>query len=108
MRHQFDRGTHYDSPVTFESDASHVFVRLPVFSSCSCGASIRLMLFQHPHEEPSDEEIAEVLLQAIAQAGTLPRHADIFLAGICAEYLVNGLRAAGLIVARPMQWPMHR
>ena len=40
----------------------------------------------------------------MASAGRLPRHADVFLAGICAEHLVDGLRAAGLIVARPVEW----
>ena len=39
------------------------------------------MLFQPPHEELSDEEIAAVLRQSIASAGRLPRHADVSLAG---------------------------
>jgi hypothetical protein len=38
----------------------------------------------------------------------LPRHADLLLAEICAEHLVEGLRAAGLIVARRAQWRLHR
>ena len=37
-----------------------------------------------------------------------PRHADVWLAGICAEHLVDGRRAAGLIVARPTQWRLHQ
>jgi hypothetical protein len=37
----------------------------------------------------------------------LPRHADLFLAGICAEHLVDGLRSAGLIVIRPVEWRLH-
>jgi hypothetical protein len=65
------------------------------------------MLFQPPQEELSDEEIAAVLRQSIACAGRLPRHADVSLAGVCAEHLVDGLRAAGLIVARPVQWRLH-
>jgi hypothetical protein len=66
------------------------------------------MLFQPPQDELSDEEIAAVLRQTIAGAGRLPRHADVFLASICAEHLVDGLRAAGLIVVRPAAWRLHR
>ncbi len=62
------------------------------------------MLFETPHDELSDEEIAAVLRQSITCAGRLPRHADVFLAGICAEHLVEGLRAAGLMVIRPLEW----
>ena len=51
------------------------------------------MLFQPPHEELSDEEIAVVLRQSIACAGRLLRYADVSLAGICAEHLIDGLRA---------------
>jgi hypothetical protein len=65
------------------------------------------MLFAHPYEELSDEDIAEVLRQSIANAGQLPRHADVFLAGLCAEHLVDGLRAAGLLVVRPVEWCLH-
>jgi len=65
------------------------------------------MLFQTPHRELTDEEIAEVLRQTIVSAGRLPREAEVFLAGICAEHLVEGLREAGLIVARPIQWRLH-
>jgi hypothetical protein len=64
------------------------------------------MLFEPPHEELSDEEIAAVLRQTIA-AGRLSRHADVFLAGVCAEHLVDGLRAAGLLVVRPVRWRLH-
>jgi hypothetical protein len=56
------------------------------------------MLFDPPQEELSDEEVAEILRPAIASAGRLPRHAD---------HLVDGLRAAGLIVARPVQRRPH-
>ncbi len=61
------------------------------------------MLFETPHDELSDEEIAAVLRQSMAAAGRLSRHADLYLAGICAEFLVDGLRAAGLLVIRPAQ-----
>ena len=67
------------------------------------------MLFQPPQHELSDEEVAAVLREVIAGAGRLPRHIDVYLlAGVCAEHLVDGLRAAGLIVARQVQWRMHR
>ena len=56
----------------------------------------------------TDEEIADVLRQSIASADRLPRHADVFLAGICAEHLVDSLRAAGLQVIRPAQWQLHQ
>ena len=66
------------------------------------------MLFDAPHEELSDEEIAAVLRQTIAAAGRLSREADLFLAGVSTEHLVDGLRAAGLLVIRPVQWRLHR
>jgi hypothetical protein len=65
------------------------------------------MLLDYPHEELSDEQVADVLRQSIAYAGRLPRHADLLLAGICAERLVDGLRSAGLIVIRPVEWRLH-
>jgi len=71
-------------------------------------ATIPAMLFVPPHEELSDNEIAEVLRQSIANAGRLPRHADVYLAGICAEHLVDGLRTAGLLVVRPVEWHLRR
>ena len=65
------------------------------------------MLFAEPHEELSDEEIVDVLRQSIVNARRLPRHADLYLACVCAEHLVEGLRAAGLLVIRPAQWRLH-
>jgi hypothetical protein len=66
------------------------------------------MLFQPPQQELSDEELAAVLRQAIVRGERLSRQADVFLAGICAEHLVEGLRDAGLVVARPVRWALHR
>jgi hypothetical protein len=66
------------------------------------------MLFDPPREELSDEEVAAVLRQSIAAAGRLSRQADLFLAGVCAEHLVEGLRAAGLLVIRPVRRQLHR
>jgi hypothetical protein len=50
----------------------------------------RAMLFETPQEELTNEEVAAVLRQTMASAGRLPRHADVWLAGICAEHLVGG------------------
>jgi hypothetical protein len=65
------------------------------------------MLFLPPHEQLSDAEVLEVLRQIIARGGRLSREADVFLAGVCADHLMEGLRDAGLIVARPVQWRLH-
>ena len=82
----------------------------PAFASCSHGAVCYHppMLFQPPHEELSDADIVAVLCEAMSGAGRLPRSADVYLAGICAEHLVDRLRAAGLQVIRPVQWQVHR
>lgn len=80
---------------------------VPILFSLIIAATVPAMLFETPHDELSDDEVAAVLRQTMASAGRLPRHADLWLAGICAEHLVDGLRAAGLIVARPTQWRMH-
>ena len=66
------------------------------------------MLFIPPHDELTDEEVAAILRQSIANAGRLPRQAEVFLASICAEHLVEGLRAAGLLVVRPVRWRLHK
>ena len=39
------------------------------------------MLFQTPHKELTDEEIAEVLRQMIVSAGRLPREAGLIVVG---------------------------
>lgn len=58
------------------------------------------MLFDPFHDEVPDEELAALLPELIAQAGRLPRSTDVYLAGLCAEHLVEGLRDAGLHVIR--------
>ena len=66
------------------------------------------MLFQPPQEElygRGDRGGAAPVHRLRRAAST---HADVSLAGVCAEHLVDGLRAAGLIVARPVQWRLHR
>jgi hypothetical protein len=59
------------------------------------------MLFEIPHHELSDAEIAAILRDIIAGAGRFPRHIELCFTSICAEHLVDGLRLAGLIVIRP-------
>jgi hypothetical protein len=59
------------------------------------------MLFRTPQREISDMELATLLRDAIAAgASGLPRHADTFLAGLCADHLVNRMREAGLVVVK--------
>jgi hypothetical protein len=61
------------------------------------------MLFERPHEGLSDEEVAAVLRQSIAAAGRLSRNADSVSRRRLREHLVDGLRAAGLLLMRPAQ-----
>jgi hypothetical protein len=72
-----------------------------VLFSCAGPATMPPMLFEIPHHELTEAEIAAVLRDAIAGAGRFPRHIELCFAGICAEHLVDGLRLAGLIVIRP-------
>lgn len=71
-------------------------------------ATIQPMLFETPYDELSDEEIAAVLRQSMASAGHLSRRADVYLAGVCADHLVDAMRAAGLVVIRPAQRALRR
>ncbi|MCW3476272.1 hypothetical protein [Limobrevibacterium gyesilva] len=57
-------------------------------------------LFPEPQPIVPDEEVVETLRAAIARGGRLPRSADMLLCGVCAEYLVEALRGAGLEVVR--------
>jgi hypothetical protein len=59
------------------------------------------MMFEIPHQELSDAEIAAIFRDIIAGAGRYPRQVEVRLASICAEHLVDGLRLAGLTVIRP-------
>ena len=65
------------------------------------------MLFQPPHEELSDADIVAVLCEAMAEAGRLPRSADVYLAGICGAPGRPAPRC-GLQVIHPVQWQVHR
>ena len=57
-------------------------------------------LFPDTRPALSDDEIAEVLRQAILRGRRWHRAADLYLAGICAEHLVDELRGADLEVVR--------
>jgi hypothetical protein len=43
----------------------------------------------------------------LPERGAFRGKSMVFLAGVCAHHLVEGLRDAGLIVARPVQWRLH-
>jgi hypothetical protein len=77
------------------------WLNVPVLFFSTSPAIVRPMLFEIPHHELSDAEIAAVLRDLIAGAGRFPRHVELCFASICAEHLVDGLRLAGLIVIRP-------
>jgi hypothetical protein len=49
----------------------------------------------------TDEEIAGVLRAVIGRGIRGSREADLYLTSICARYLVDELRLAGLVVVRP-------
>ena len=74
---------------------------VPVLFSRGGPSIIPLMLFQIPHHELSDAEIASVFRDIIAGAGRYPRHVELQFATLRAEHLVDGLRLAGLTVIRP-------
>ncbi len=59
------------------------------------------MMFEIPHHELSDAEIAAVFRDIIAGAGRYPRPVALQFTTLCAEHLVDGLRLAGLTVIRP-------
>jgi hypothetical protein len=65
------------------------------------------MLFDPPHHEVPDDELTAVIQALIAQSGRLPRSAELYLDGMCAAHLVEGLRAAGLQVVRSAQWHLR-
>ena len=51
-----------------------------------------------PGREVSDDELTALLAGAVAEGIRLHREADLLLATICAGYLVDRLRLAGLTV----------
>jgi hypothetical protein len=51
-----------------------------------------------PGREVSYDELTALLAGAVADGIRLPREADLLLATICADYLVDRLRLAGLTV----------
>ena len=57
-------------------------------------------LFPEPLSTAPDDEVIEALQAALARAGRLPRSADLLLCGLCARYLLDELRGAGLDIVR--------
>jgi hypothetical protein len=64
----------------------------------------QLTLFPDLWPALTDDEIAAVMRSALCRRGRLSRTADLYLAGQCAEHLVDELRIAGLdVVRRPVR-----
>lgn len=57
-------------------------------------------LFPDPRQNATDEEVIHVLRIALSRGGRLPRMAELYLSGICAEHLVDELHLADLEVVR--------
>jgi hypothetical protein len=55
-----------------------------------------------PPEPLPDAELAAILAAAIldGRGGSMTRDASLFLASVCADYLVDRLALAGLVVVR--------
>jgi hypothetical protein len=55
-----------------------------------------------PFEPVSDDELAAALAAAIrdGKRGTMTHEAEVFLATVCAEFLVERMAQAGLVVMR--------
>ena len=64
-------------------------------------------LFPDPRRNATDEEVIHVLRIAIARGGRLPRMAELFLSGVCAEHLVDELHLADLEVVRKAPVRFH-
>lgn len=64
-------------------------------------------LFAAGYELLSDEQVAEILLRAVASGGRLSRAAELHLNGLCVEHLVAELRAANLDIARRLPLRLH-
>lgn len=50
-----------------------------------------------------EEAVIEILRIAMRRAGRLPRSADLFLCGLCAQYLVDELPGSRLAIMRAMR-----
>ena len=57
-------------------------------------------LFPDVRRDATDAEVVEALKITLARGGRLPRLAELYLASIGAEYLVDELRGAGLEFVR--------
>jgi len=55
-----------------------------------------------PYEPASAEEVAAALADAIRSSagGRMSRHAEVFLAGVCAQHLTEHLALAGFVFLR--------
>ena len=49
--------------------------------------------FCDPRPEVTDEEVVEAFRIALQRGGRLPRLADLYLSTVCAEHLIDELRA---------------
>jgi hypothetical protein len=58
-------------------------------------------LFPETTRSASDEEVVAAFRIAVSRGGRLPRLAELYLATVCAEHLVEELHAAVLAVVRP-------
>jgi hypothetical protein len=77
-------------------------LRLRVFLLCSPHAAWHTTTYPAVLEPVSDDELTAVLAAAIrdGKSGTMTRGAEVLLATICAEFLVERMAQAGLVVLR--------
>ena len=59
-------------------------------------------MVEKPTERVPDEELAAILAAAIldGKGGSMTREAEAYLAGVAAEFLVDRLALAGMVVVR--------
>jgi hypothetical protein len=63
-------------------------------------------LFPETVRAATDEEVMAAFRIALSRGGRLNRMADLYLASVCAEHLVDQLHIAGLRVVKdtPVRW----
>jgi hypothetical protein len=57
--------------------------------------------FPEPWAAVPDDEVIELLREAIARGGRLSRSAEMLLCGLCAQHLIEALHGAGLACVCP-------